>query len=174
MMIKKLFVSGLCAVAVAMSVSSIGQAAEEGTEQPVIMKEELANPFIEYTSMKELRKVAGFITKSPHVLPENFHKTYIAMLRDKSFIEVQYVRSDEQKIVYKMAVKRWADRDISGDYTVYDWKQVVEVDNNEVTTRGNADGIHIAEWKDGEASYSLSFSQGISRKLIKEIIENIA
>lgn len=173
MMIKKLFISGLCAVAVVTSISSIGQAAEGRAEQPVTMIEGLANPFIEYTSMKELRKEAGFTTKIPHVLPENYHKVYIAMLRDKSFIEVQYV-SDEQKIVYKMAAKRWADRDISGDYTLYDWKQVMEADNNEVTLKGNADGIHIAEWKDGEASYSLSFSQGISRKFIKEIIESIA
>lgn len=66
---------------------------------------------------------------------------------------------EEQTAVYRQSI---GTEDNSGDYDAY--KDVTEITVNEmnITLKGN-DGIYtLAVWTDGEYSYSLSLSSGVS------------
>jgi len=63
--------------------------------------------------------------------------------------------------------------DISGDYTNYDKEQTIAVGDKEILVKGKDETIHLALWNDDRFSYSLSFSKGISQKLLMDILENI-
>jgi hypothetical protein len=134
-------------------------------------KTSIANPFIVYTTLDELKSAAGFAVKSPKLLPTNYQESYHAMLNTGKMIEVFY-KKDAEEIIYRMA-PREDGSDISGDYTQYPKQKTLLCNDLKITTKGTNHSIRLAIWHDAENTYSLSFSEGISADMLTAIIQNI-
>jgi hypothetical protein len=154
----------LCATALVLIPSGQAQAA-------TAEKTSIANPFIVYTTLDELKNAAGFIVKSPKLLPTNYQESYHAMLNTEKMIEVFY-KKDAEEIIYRMA-PREEGMDISGDYNKYPQQKTLLYNDLKITTKGTNHLIRLAIWHDAENTYSLSFSEGISSDMLTAIIQNI-
>ena len=75
----------------------------------------MANPFVQYQSLSDLKQDSIFTVKTPQLLPVNFQEHYFSMLRDKKMIVVRYAAGD-QEIGYRMA-NITLGINIRGDYT---------------------------------------------------------
>ena len=131
----------------------------------------MANPFVQYQSLSELKQDSIFTVKTPQLLPVNFQEHYFSMLRDKKMIEVRYAAGD-QEIGYRMA-NITLGINISGDYTKYPAEQTIFLNSLPILARGDGSLIHSAIWVQDGYSYSLSFSNGISASQLLDIIKNI-
>ena len=69
---------------------------------------------------------------------------------------------------------RVLDRNISGDYNSYAEAAVSEMDGMEVTMKGDAGKVNLAVWTNGEYTYSVSASAGMSRGEMTDLIREIA
>lgn len=134
-------------------------------------KVSIANPFIVYTTLDELKNAAAFTIKSPKLLPTNYQESYHAMLNTEKMIEVFY-KKDTEEIIYRMAPHEES-ADISGDYNKYPQQKTLLYNDLKITTKGTAHSIRLAIWHDAENTYSLSFSEGISADMLTAIIQNI-
>lgn len=166
---KNLLTGFLCAVILCAIVPTAQ--AETRVAEPRSTAVSLPDPFIPYSTLPDLKAAAPFAVKSPQLLPTNCRERYMAMLNNKNLIQIFY-SNDDQTIVYRMAVLEEG-RDISGDYTNYDKEDTLAVGDKEILVKGKDDTIHVALWNDDHFSYSLSFSKGISQKLLVDILENI-
>ena len=112
---------------------------------------------VEAGSLQELSQQIGFEVTERFDLPFNAEETsYMSYWGELA--ELHY-SGEEQTAVYRQSI---GTEDNSGDYDAY--KDVTEITVNEmnITLKGN-DGIYtLAVWTDGEYSYSLSLSSGVS------------
>ena len=134
-------------------------------------KNSIANPFIVYTTLDELKNAAAFEIKSPKLMPTNYQESYHAMLNTEKMIEVFY-KKDAEEIIYRMA-PREDGSDISGDYNKYAQQKTLLCNDLKITTKGTNHLIRLAIWHDAGNTYSLSFSEGISADMLMAIIQNI-
>lgn len=134
------------------------------TEQPpgLVLS---GNGITEAASAEELSESLGFSVSGLRVLPFEAEET---AYRDcwQEFAEIEY-SGEKQNAVFRKAP---GDRDVSGDYQVYE--TVIERISgaNTVTLKGSTGQFELAVWSDGEFSYSVSLSGGISEKEMLRIV----
>jgi len=116
----------------------------------------VVSPYIEEaTSVTELSEILGFDMDDVPELPfEAKSAAYCAM---DNMGEITY-EGEGESAVYR---KSKGEEDNSGDYTDYENICVIEADGVTVTLKGD-DKYTLAIWHDGEYSYSLSLSSGLT------------
>lgn len=85
------------------------------------------------------------------------------------FAQVDY-DGEGMHITYRVSV---GSGDISGDYNDYAGTAKLSSEDAEVTLKGSVGNWQLAIWKDGDFSFSLSISPGLSEAQFKDIISNI-
>lgn len=128
---------------------------------------QLPNPFVEYTSMEEAVAAAGF----DMAVPETLFDMPIALIRvmEDKLIEVVY-DGGGQKITLRKAP---GESDISGDYTLYSWLEVANVDGKAVTFKGADGAITVALWAVDGYSYAVRAEVALDRELMESVIDSI-
>lgn len=128
----------------------------------------LPNPLVNYSTLDEARKAAGFTFAVPATLPDGYQMKDITVISN-SLAKISYSKGDNH-IAYRTAK---GNADISGDYNVYDKVKPITVGNTKITVKGKGDSINLATWTKDGTSFSLSFDVPINEKTLSTIIEGI-
>lgn len=130
--------------------------------------EQIPDPFAEYTSMEEAAQAAGFDLSVPDSI-DGLEKSAIRVDEEGKLFEVIYGGEDEKVVIRKAE----GNEDISGDYTEYGQVNTVSVANSEVTMKGNNDKVNVAIWTNGDYSYSIASSAGLSKTAMIDLINAV-
>lgn len=150
-----------------MPVLSSGNNTETNTDD---IEDELVcggSPFVDYSSIDELKKQVGYNFKIPKYMPSGYKTDNISLMFEK-LIRISYT-NDTDTIIYRTEK---TDEDISGDYNVYEKTETEQINDNTVTMKSSDDKYYVSTWND-ESSYSVSSSDGIEKEEMKKIIENV-
>lgn len=128
---------------------------------------EIANPFVEYSSVEEAEKVVGVDMDRLSNIPDGFEQDSVFVISDKC-VEVNF-KNSEKEICYRVAK---GFEDISGDYNKYTENITVTINDTEVVTKGNSGKINVATWTKEGMTYSLSTS-GLQKDVVIEMIASI-
>jgi len=110
--------------------------------------QQMANPFISCTTLKEAEKTAGFELLVPDSCQGSTGQKIEAV--KNQLIQVIYQDGSGKTIL--MIRKATGSEDVSGDYNTYDQETVVKEDKVSIRLRGNTDTVSVADWtKDGYA-----------------------
>lgn len=124
----------------------------------------LPNPMVEYDYLFEAEYAVGFSVPVASCMHDLSSKKIFVI--DCKVVEIDYSNS----ITYRVAK---GVLDISGDYTVYDYKEEFNVGEYHVLAKGNKDLYYTIIWNDGKFSFSLSCPHGVRRKAIEEFINSL-
>ncbi|MEG2174231.1 MAG: hypothetical protein RR135_01945, partial [Oscillospiraceae bacterium] len=127
---------------------------------------QISNPFIDCENMAAAEQSAHFTFS----LPADFKPTTIRVIENK-MIEVN-AATGNHKICIKKAV---GNDDISGDYNVYSETNQIEQSDKKirVATKGNDGVIHVATWINGEYTYSIGSTHGMTVDEITAFVNQI-
>lgn len=147
----------LCILLVA-SIAGCSRDAHENNDLP---NTELENPMVEYDTVAEAKKAAGFDFDLLGNIPKSFKPDKIYVI-DNKIIQLDYMEGNN-KITFRAAKGKG---DISGDYNKYPQQGTVEIKGTEIKVKGKGDKIYVATWYKDGISYSLTASEGINKKLV--------
>ncbi len=169
---KKMIAIVLCAV-MALSLNACGDDYAEVKETPNQQSnsEEIPNPFIVCETIADAEKLAGFPVISLQYIPEGYSQTSIEAVENE-MVQIFYENGKDQ-IIFRQA--KGSD-DISGDYNEYAERNVINVGDLQVTTRGNDGKVNVATWTDGDYTYAIlaGFDEtGIDSAVISDLISGI-
>ncbi len=127
---------------------------------------QIPNPFVGYDSIDEAIKAAGFDCQIPETI-EGYEGRKLQVMGDKM---IQAIYGAENDIYVRKAT---GNEDISGDYNVYENNDVVNINDIEVTLRGNGDVVYSAIWSAEGYTYSVFAREGVSLETAESIISQI-
>ena len=117
----------------------------------------IANGMVEVKSIDELSAAVGFPVNEVEGLPFTVEKE----------VYISYWGEGETAVFRK----GMGTDDVSGDYNVYSSVKEIMVGANPVTLKGENDVFTLAVWTDGNYSYSLDISKGLSEDEWSEMIQ---
>ena len=122
----------------------------------------------ECSSAEELSKKLGFDVYNINSLPFEPEKVYYTAYWGY-MAQIEYINGDSS-ILYRKSLEN---EDNSGDYNNYD--TITEVASGDITytLKGYSDKYRLSLWQNGDFSYSISFSDGISEEEMLSILESI-
>ena len=129
----------------------------------------MPSPLVEYTSVRDAWAVAGLPVYTPTLLPVGYAQKDIIVI-DKSLAEIFYRNDVGKEILFRMAR---GDADISGDNTVYEVNQVVQVGRQYIRVKGTEKHVSLALWSRGGYTFSLSFEEPVSVEAVQAIVSTI-
>lgn len=139
---------------------SIEYTADSGAEQ-------IANPFVEYATLKDAADAAGFALTVPETV-EGYSDRLVQVM-DGRMIQVIFLDGDNRLFVRKEA----GDADISGDYNEYGKVDTVSVGGNTVTLKGNDGKVSTAVWTSDGYSYAVIADVPMSADAMTALIAGI-
>lgn len=117
----------------------------------------IVNGIVEIKSIAELSAAVGFPVNEVEGLPFTVEKeVYTSYWGEMAQIEYT---GEGGTAVFR---KGTGTNDVSGDYNVYSNVKEITVGSSMVTLKGNTESFTLAVWTDGEYSYSLDISGGLS------------
>lgn len=135
---------------------------EQGTEESAA----IANGMVEVNSIDELSAAVNFpvneVTGFPFTVENEVYTSYWGEMA-----QIEYTGEGETAVFRKGP----GTDDVSGDYSVYSNVKEITVGANTVTLKGETDTFTLAVWTDGEYSYSLDISKGLSEDEWIEMIQ---
>ena len=129
----------------------------------------MPSPLVEYTSVRDAWAVAGLPVYTPTLLPVGYAQKDIIVI-DKSLAEIFYRNDVGKEILFRMAR---GDADISGDNTVYEVNQVVQVGRQYIRVKGTEKHVSLALWSRGGYTFSPSFEEPVSVEAVQAIVSTI-
>ena len=129
----------------------------------------MPSPLVEYTSVRDAWAVVGLPVNTPTLLPVGYQQKEIIVI-DKSLAEIFYRNDEGKEILFRMAK---GDADISGDSTIYEVNQIVQVGRQYIRVKGTEKLVSLALWSRGGYTFSLSFEEPISIEAVQAIISTI-
>lgn len=129
---------------------------------------QIPNPFIDYTTIEDAQKLAGFNMTIPQTMPEGYSKSAIRAIKSK-MIEIIYLNGDSEIRIRKAI----GNEDISGDYTSYKEEKETQINGVKVTMKGDNGKVNVAVWNDGGYVFSITVNCG-GTGLDSTIISNMA
>ena len=126
------------------------------------------NPFADCETKEEAEELAGFSLTIPESLEQEGSTEAYRAMKD-SMLEVLVSGEEDQIRIRKGA----GEEDISGDYTVYEKEDTVEIGERKVTVKGDETLVYLAVWQEGEYSYSVSSENGMALEDITQLVEGI-
>lgn len=129
----------------------------------------MPSPLVTYTSVRDAWAVVGLPVYTPTLLPVGYVQKDIIVI-DKSLAEIFYRNDAGKEILFRMAK---GDADISGDSTIYEVNQIVQVGRQYIRVKGTEKLVSLALWSRGGYTFSLSFEEPISIEAVQAIISTI-
>ena len=129
----------------------------------------MPSPLVTYTSVRDAWAVVGLPVYTPTLLPVGYVQKDIIVI-DKSLAEIFYRNDAGKEILFRMAK---GDADISGDSTIYEINQIVQVGRQYIRVKGTEKLVSLALWSRGGYTFSLSFEEPISIEAVQAIISTI-
>ena len=129
----------------------------------------MPSPLVEYTSVRDAWAVAGLPVYTPTLLPVGYVQKEIIVI-DKSLAEIFYRNDAGKEILFRMAK---GDADISGNSTVYEINQVVQVGRQYIRVKGTEKLVSLALWSRGGYTFSLSFEEPVTIEAVQAIVSTI-
>lgn len=137
--------------------SAVSQTASDTSapQEPIVGADPSTwSPFTDCESLAEAEDVAGFKLTIPESI-EGFAPSSYAVMKEYQLIQVDFNDDDNHYICIRKAID---DKDISGDYNVYNEKNEVTMNGIKVTLRGNDGKVCLATWTNGEYTFSIMYS----------------
>lgn len=130
---------------------------------------QIPNPFVDFASLDEAEKAAGFALKIP-ATPDNVKP--IVQVMDGKMIQV--ILADAQDDPQIFIRKQAGNEDISGDYNEY--REITEhtVGDYTVTVKGNDGKASTAIWTANGYSYAVMYETPVDMESILALIGEIA
>lgn len=116
---------------------------------------EIPSPWIDFETIADAEKLAGFTVTLPSKMPEGYTPKSIQAVENES-LQVIYENGDNGIAIRKAK----GSEDISGDYNEYGENKTLTIGSLEVSTRGNNGKVNVATWVDGEYTYAVSVNSG--------------
>ena len=155
---KRILLAGLAAASLCMG--------SVHAEQPI---QQIPSPLVSYTSVRDAWAVAGLPVYTPTLLPVGYAQKDIIVI-DRSIAEIFYRNDAGKEILFRMAK---GDADISGDSTVYEVNQVVQIGRQYIRVKGTEKRVSLALWSRGGYTFSLSFEEPVSIEAVQAIVSTI-
>ena len=136
---------------------------------------QIANPFVECSSMEEAANIAGFTLTAPDMLDGYSEKLIQAVSGE--MLQIFYTDTDEEEDIYRELLVRKAPGtdDISGDFGDYVEETVEEVNGRTITFRGTEGwGVSNAAWSSDGYSYYISYNIGVPKEEAIALISQIS
>ena len=165
-MLRKALSAAACAVLIVAAAFFLPKLHDmaEANQPPV----QIANGIEECASLDELSEKVGFEVRTPQALPFEPESIEYSSYRG-DFAQVDY-DGEGTHITYRVSA---GSGDISGDYNDYADTAKLSIEDAEVTLKGSVGNWQLAIWEDGDFSFFLSVSPGLSEAQLKDIISNI-
>ena len=135
-------------------------------EQPI---QQIPSPLVSYTSVRDAWAVAGLPVYTPTLLPVGYAQKDIIVI-DRSIAEIFYRNDAGKEILFRMAK---GDADISGDSTVYEVNQVVQIGRQYIRVKGTEKLVSLALWSRGGYTFSLSFEKPVPVEAVQAIVSTV-
>lgn len=154
-----------CFALVLASVFAIPKIMEPGTAEkpPAIL--EPGGGIRKLGDQSALAEAVGFPVEDMPALPFEAKETEYLSYWDE-VAQIIY-RGDDQTLVFR---KSLGEGDNSGDFNSYGIEAEAAVHDYTVTMKGNEGYFYLAVWTDGEYSYSIQLSNGLTREELEELI----
>ena len=137
-----------------------GPALEENVQIP--------SPFADCETLEEAISITGFDMVVPETLEGYDQPTFQVM--SGTMIQVIYRNDKDESVSIRKAL---GSDDISGDYNEYAQNDTVSVGELAVSMKGEQELVHLATWTDGEYTYAVSVSSGLSEAAMAKLIAEI-
>jgi hypothetical protein len=163
---KKLIVVILCTVMSLMLVACSGNSVTDSQADA-----QIPNPFVDFKTLEEAQKLAGFDITLPDNMPEGYSKSAIRAVKD-TMIEIIYRNGENEIRIRKGA----GSEDISGAYNEYTVIDTVTVGNLQVTMKGNDGKVNVAIWVDGEYTFAITINlegAGFSKDVVSDMVNSV-
>ena len=128
---------------------------------------QIPNPFVEYGTLADAEKAAGFTFKVPEQI-NGCKQSYISVM-DGKMQQVVYEKGESQVTLRKMA----GTDDISGVYIDYAKKDQVAIDGHQTELRGDGTSVFVAVWNNGGYTYAVYADAGVTAAQMTAIVESI-
>ena len=155
---KRILLAGLAA-----SVLCMGSVHAEPITQ------QMPSPLVAYTSVRDAWAVAGLPVYTPTLLPVGYAQKDIIVI-DRSIAEIFYRNDAGKEILFRMAK---GDADISGDSTVYEVNQVVQIGRQYIRVKGTEKLVNLVLWSRGGYTFSLSFEEPVPVEAVQAIVSTL-
>ena len=155
---KRILIAGLAAASLCM-----------GSVHAEPMAQQMSSPLVAYTSVRDAWAVAGLPVYTPTLLPVGYAQKDIIVI-DKSLAEIFYRNEAGKEILFRMAK---GDADISGDNTVYEVNQVVQIGRQYIRVKGTEKRVNLALWSRGGYTFSLSFEEPVPVEAVQAIVSTL-
>ncbi len=163
---RKLIVIALAALML-LSLAACGKKnePEEAEDEPFAG---MPNPFVEYATVAEAVKAAGFDMEAPEAL-EGYGEKMIQVMNGK-MIQIIFL-DGEDRVFFRKA--KGSD-DISGDYNEYSQTRSVTVGDYTVTVKGDDDLVKVAMWTYDGCTYAVMTDKPMSVEKISDLIGQVS
>ncbi len=121
---------------------------------------------ITYTSIEDLSNAVGYLVKQVHDLPFDVISISYTSFGD-AYAEVKY-NGDCMKAIFSM--NPFVDFSCT-DSSNYSLVEMITINGNEVTIKGNNQKFNIAVWESDGFCFAMYFSESISKSVIFKMIE---
>lgn len=174
---KKLVILTLCGMVVTSALAG-GMAtqtfAAETDGTPMVIatldnQNQIPSPWKDYESLRDAQDAVGFKVKLPKKI-SGYKKSVIQAI-DKEMLQVFYEKGDAEILIRKAPEAQG--KDISGDNNEYAKVSKVKKNGKTITIKGTAKKKNLAIWSDGDYSYSVSSSKGLSQKALLKIVKQV-
>lgn len=128
---------------------------------------QIPNPFVEYGTLADAEKAAGFTFKVPEQM-NGFKQSYISVM-DGKMQQVVYEKGESQVTLRKMA----GTDDISGVNIDYAKKDQVAIGGHQTELRGDGTSVFVAVWNNGGYTYAVYADAGVTAAQMTAIVESI-
>ena len=128
----------------------------------------IGNPFVDYETLADAAKAAGFELKAPESL-EGYDEHIVQVMNGKMIQEI--FRSGEDRLLIR---KQAGAEDISGDYGTYDNIRDVKAGDLTVNFRGNGNSVNTAIWTKDGYSFAVMSDKAMTEQAMKDLIAEIA
>lgn len=119
-------------------------------------------------SVEEIENTLGYTIKTPAYIPLNYQLVSSCLIAG-DIAQITY-ESENDTICYRTSK---GNEDISGDYNTYTNVEIININNKDVTFKGNDNLYYNASWSDDENSFSIYSDSGIEREAIISIVESV-
>lgn len=128
---------------------------------------QIPNPFVEYGTLADAEKAAGFTFKVPEQI-NGCKQSYISVM-DGKMQQVVYEKGESQVTLRKMA----GTDDISGVNIDYAKKDQVAIGGHQTELRGDGTSVFVAVWNNGGYTYAVYADAGVTTAQMTAIVESI-
>lgn len=159
---RKTIIFSLCAAMILFATACQGGANKETDKDA-----ELANPYVDCSTMADAAKIAGFDMEVPEDIDGYTEKTIQAV--DNEMIQVIY-GPGENKICIRKAL---GSGDISGDYNTYDDESMITAGDLQVKAKGNDGALHVLTWTSGAYTFAINCDEGVDKDFAAELVQSV-